>query len=54
MRIKNAAALLLTLHAAGGPTVKAVLGTNLSHLAQPKKKYDPNNNFYLNQNLLPG
>lgn len=34
----------------GGPTAKAVFGTNFSRLAQVKKKYDPNNIFHLNQN----
>ncbi len=38
----------------GGPTAKAVFGTNFSRLAQVKKKYDPNNIFHLNQNILPG
>jgi FAD/FMN-containing dehydrogenase len=38
---------------AGGPTAKAVFGTNFSRLAQVKKKYDPNNIFHLNQNILP-
>jgi FAD/FMN-containing dehydrogenase len=38
---------------AGGPTAKAVFGTNFSRLAQVKKKYDPNNIFRLNQNILP-
>ena len=37
----------------GGPTAKAVFGTNFSRLAQIKKKYDPNNIFHLNQNILP-
>lgn len=38
----------------GGPTAKAVFGTNFSRLAQVKKKYDPNNIFHLNQNILTG
>ncbi len=37
----------------GGLTAKAVFGTNFSRLAQLKKKYDPNNLFHLNQNILP-
>ena len=37
----------------GGPTAKAVFGTNFSRLSQVKKKYDPNNIFHLNQNILP-
>jgi hypothetical protein len=38
----------------GGSTAKAVFGTNFSRLAQVKKKYDTNNIFHLNQNILPG
>ena len=38
----------------GGSTAKAVFGSNFTHLAQLKKKYDPNNIFHLNQNILPG
>ena len=38
----------------GGSTAKAVFGTNFSRLAQAKKKYDPNNIFHLNQNIIPG
>ena len=38
----------------GGSTAKAVFGNNFSRLAQVKKKYDPNNIFHLNQNVLPG
>lgn len=34
-------------------TAKAVFGTNFSRLIQLKKKYDPNNIFHLNQNILP-
>jgi FAD binding domain/Berberine and berberine like len=37
----------------GGPTAKAVFGTNFTRLAQVKKRYDPNNIFHLNQNILP-
>jgi FAD/FMN-containing dehydrogenase len=37
----------------GGPTAKAVFGTNFTRLAQVKKKYDPLNIFHLNQNILP-
>ena len=37
----------------GGSTAKAVFGSNFSRLAQVKKKYDPNNIFHLNQNILP-
>lgn len=37
----------------GGPTAKAVYGTNLSRLVEVKKKYDPDNVFHLNQNILP-
>jgi hypothetical protein len=37
----------------GGSTAKAVFGTNFSRLAQVKKKYDPDNIFHLNQNILP-
>jgi hypothetical protein len=37
----------------GGSTAKAVFGTNFSRLAQLKKKYDPDNIFHLNQNILP-
>jgi hypothetical protein len=37
----------------GGSTAQAVFGTNFSRLAQVKKKYDPNNIFHLNQNILP-
>ncbi|MGI8600711.1 MAG: FAD-binding oxidoreductase [Chitinophagaceae bacterium] len=37
----------------GGLTAKAVFGTNFSRLVQVKKKYDPNNIFHLNQNILP-
>ncbi len=38
----------------GGSTAKAVFGINFSRLAQAKKKYDPNNIFHLNQNIIPG
>ncbi len=38
----------------GGSTAKAVFGNNFSRLVQVKKKYDPNNIFHLNQNILPG
>ena len=37
----------------GGATAKAVFGSNFLRLAQVKKKYDPNNIFHLNQNILP-
>lgn len=37
----------------GGPSAKAVFGSNLSRLSQIKKKYDPNNIFHLNQNIIP-
>ncbi|NIJ54691.1 FAD-binding oxidoreductase [Dyadobacter arcticus] len=38
----------------GGSTAKAVFGTNFARLVQVKKKYDPDNIFHLNQNILPG
>ena len=38
----------------GGSTAKAVFGNNFSRLLQVKKKYDPNNIFHLNPNILPG
>lgn len=38
----------------GGATAKAVFGSNFPRLKQVKKKYDPNNIFHLNQNILPG
>lgn len=37
---------------AGGTTAKAVFGSSFSRLAQVKKKYDRNNIFHLNQNIL--
>jgi hypothetical protein len=38
----------------GGASAKAVFGSNFLRLKQIKKKYDPNNVFHLNQNILPG
>jgi FAD binding domain/Berberine and berberine like len=37
----------------GGANAKSVFGSNFMHLKQIKKKYDPNNIFHLNQNILP-
>ncbi len=37
----------------GGASAKAVYGSNLPRLARLKKKYDPENIFHLNQNILP-
>jgi hypothetical protein len=37
----------------GGSTAKAVFGTNFLRLKQVKKKYDADNIFHLNQNILP-
>jgi FAD/FMN-containing dehydrogenase len=37
----------------GGANAKAVFGKNFSRLAQVKKKYDPDNIFHLNPNILP-
>jgi len=37
----------------GVETVKAGYGANYSRLAQIKAKYDPNNFFHINQNILP-
>ena len=37
----------------GGANAKSVFGSNLVRLKQVKKKYDPNNIFHLNQNILP-
>lgn len=36
-----------------GTNAKSVFGSNLVCLKQVKKKYDPNNIFHLNQNILP-
>jgi len=38
----------------GEAVVKSVYGSNYPRLAQLKKKYDPENFFHLNQNVLPG
>jgi len=38
----------------GGTNAKEVYGNNFSRLALLKKKYDPDNLFHLNQNILPG
>ena len=38
----------------GGANAKSVFGSNFMRLKQIKKKYDPNNIFHLNQNILPG
>ena len=37
----------------GGDLAKAVYGTNYTRLLQLKRKYDPQNFFHLNQNILP-
>lgn len=37
----------------GGANAKSVFGSNFMRLQQVKKKYDPNNIFHLNQNILP-
>jgi FAD/FMN-containing dehydrogenase len=37
----------------GGANAKSVFGTNFMRLKEVKKKYDPNNVFHLNQNILP-
>lgn len=37
----------------GGANAKSVFGSNFMRLKQVKKKYDPNNLFHLNQNILP-
>jgi len=37
----------------GNETVKAGYGDNYTRLAQIKAKYDPNNIFHINQNILP-
>jgi FAD/FMN-containing dehydrogenase len=37
----------------GGANAKSVFGSNFMRLKQVKKKYDPNNIFHLNQNILP-
>ena len=38
----------------GGANARSVFGSNFMRLKQIKKKYDPNNIFHLNQNILPG
>ena len=38
----------------GGANAKSVFGSNFMRLKEVKKKYDPNNVFHLNQNILPG
>ena len=37
----------------GSPAVKASYGTNYAQLAALKKKYDPDNFFRFNQNIVP-
>jgi Berberine and berberine like len=37
----------------GQDRVKASYGGNYQRLAEVKKKYDPNNFFRVNQNILP-
>ena len=37
----------------GQEGVKAAYGDNYTRLAQIKAKYDPNNLFHINQNILP-
>jgi FAD/FMN-containing dehydrogenase len=37
----------------GGANAKSVFGANFMRLKEVKKKYDPNNIFHLNQNILP-
>lgn len=37
----------------GGANAKSVFGSNFMRLKEVKKKYDPNNIFHLNQNILP-
>ena len=37
----------------GAEGVKAAYGENYTRLAQIKAKYDPNNLFHINQNILP-
>lgn len=37
----------------GGANAESVFGSNFIRLKQVKKKYDPNNIFHLNQNILP-
>lgn len=37
----------------GGANAKSVFGDNLMRLKDVKRKYDPNNIFHLNQNILP-
>jgi FAD/FMN-containing dehydrogenase len=38
----------------GDVAARATFGPNYARLAQLKRKYDPNNFFHLNQNILPG
>jgi len=37
----------------GEAVAKGVYGSNYPRLAQMRKKYDPENFFHLNQNVLP-
>jgi len=41
------------MSATGEAVAKSVYGSNYPRLAQLKKKYDPENFFHLNQNVLP-